>query len=309
LTTVRIDTPDTAGRHTFDGTAGQKVFVDVPVTTLPNDCGALKLLAPGGRQLASGCVINGDGHIDGTVLPDTGQYTVVVDPTRPTVTGEARLRIVQATDQQGTLEAGGPVVTATIGQPGAVSRFTFSGTAGQKVYVGVPSSNLPNECGLLDLLGPDGRQLSSGCVINGRGEIDRTVLPATGTYTVVVDPGDRKVGSSLVRLVSAEDQVSAATLGGPEVVATVGQPGAWALVTFTATAGQQVFVDVAGSTLPNQCGVLDLLDPAGRQIASGCIINGRGDIAGRVLPVTGTYTVVVDPADSATGFARVRVRL
>jgi hypothetical protein len=41
--TVRIAKPGDAARVEFDGTAGQKVFVDVPSPSLPDQCGLLYL--------------------------------------------------------------------------------------------------------------------------------------------------------------------------------------------------------------------------------------------------------------------------
>ena len=44
-----------------------------------------------------------------------------------------------------TASVDGPPVSAAIGQPGAIATFTFAGSAGQAVYVTIPSSSLPDE--------------------------------------------------------------------------------------------------------------------------------------------------------------------
>jgi hypothetical protein len=105
-----------------------------------------------------------------------------------------------AEDQVGAITVNGPEVTATIAQPGAEARFTFTGTAGQKVSVEAPASTLASQCSPLRLLGPDGKQIASGCVINGKGDIGSTTLPTTGQYTLVVDPGDRNTGQTRLAL-------------------------------------------------------------------------------------------------------------
>jgi hypothetical protein len=167
-------------------------------STLPNDCGVLELRDAEGRELVSGCIINGTGNIDGTVLPSSGRYTVAVDP-RDELTGEATLRVFSTPDQVRPITVGGEA-TATVAAPGAVARLEFAGTEGQTVSVDVVSTNLANDCGVLELLAPGGRVVTSGCIINGDGDIAPTVLPATGVYSILVDPRDNITGEARVRL-------------------------------------------------------------------------------------------------------------
>lgn len=55
---------------------------------------SLQLRDAGGATLSSGCVINGAGGIEPTVLPDTGTYTIVVDPSG-SATGSVTLALRQ----------------------------------------------------------------------------------------------------------------------------------------------------------------------------------------------------------------------
>jgi len=131
------------------------------------------------------------------LLPASGTYTVQFDPA-VNHTGVAHLRVIVAHDQQGTITIGGPEVVATIGQAGAVSRFTFTGTAGQRVKVDATGATLPDECGIVSIVDVNGHGLASGCVINGKGGIETTngfALPSSGQYILVVDPGVRHTGS------------------------------------------------------------------------------------------------------------------
>jgi hypothetical protein len=194
-----IATAGAGARFTFAGTAGQKVYLAVPASTLPDDCGALTLHGPDEALIGSGCIINGTGSIDGTTLPTTGTYSIALDP-RNGVTGDVHLRLTSATDQHGTITVDGDVVSGTIGQSGATATFTFAGTAGQKVFLDIPSTTLPGDCGALTLRSADNAVVSSGCVINGSGSMDGTVLPTTGTYSIVVDPGSDAKGDFQLRL-------------------------------------------------------------------------------------------------------------
>jgi hypothetical protein len=294
------------GRLTFPGRKGDAVFVDVTAPGLPDRCSPYRLLGPDGTEVANGCNINGAGHIDRAEFTVDGTYAVTVDAGAGS--GRALVRVYAARDTGGTLVPNGPVVTATVAQPGALARYRFTGSAGQRVYLEVPESSLPDQCSPLELRGPDGRTLNSGCVINGVGEVDGTVLPADGSYTVLVDPKDRTTGSVALRLVASRDRTGDIDVDGPPVVAAVDQPGAVTGYRFTAAAGTSVTVVATGATLPDQCSPLELRDPDGRELNSGCVINGAGGIDRTVLPATGTYTVVVDPSGAATGEVTLALR-
>jgi hypothetical protein len=90
-------------------------------------------------------------------------------------------------------------------------------------------------------------------------------------------------------------------VNGPPVVATIDPPGTLARYQFTAAAGATVTVEATDSTLPSQCSPLTITDPAGEFVRSGCLISGEGDIREVTLPTAGTYSLIVDPSDAATG--------
>jgi hypothetical protein len=127
-------------------------------------------------------------------LATAGAYTVVLDPAG-TATGQVHLRLIDVHDQKGTIAVGGPAVTATIGQPGAVASFTFTGTAGQKVSVVATGSTLPDQCGVIQLRDAAKAVLESGCLITNKGGIATATLPASAVYTVSVDPAALATGA------------------------------------------------------------------------------------------------------------------
>ncbi|HEX6684913.1 MAG TPA: VWD domain-containing protein [Candidatus Limnocylindrales bacterium] len=305
-----VVTPGTVVSTEFKGAKGEKVFLDVPVSTLPDQCGVISLRAPGGRQLGSGCVVKGRGFVDTVTLPEDATYTIVVDPAGD-ATGKARISKVTVTDHEQAIQVDGPEVVARIDKPGAVSRLTFQGNAGEKVFVSIPGVTLPDQCGGFDLRKPDGGQLGTGCGVAGRGYIDTAVLPATGTYTIVVDPSERRTGLARVRLIRPVDQAATLTVGGPAVPVRLPKMGSTATFSFEAVAGLRVNVEVSAATLPDQCSVVSLQGPDGGTVAGGgCVINGKGELRrdGVVLPANGTYKVVIDPSTTGTGIALIRLR-
>ena len=293
-----------AAAVTFAGTAGQRAFIRVE-STLPDQCGVLSLKGPQGTTLGTGCLAAGRGWIDPAPLPTTGAYTVVVDPAGDAA-GTATVTVFATVDQTAAVVPDGPEVNLTVAAPGAVARATFAATAGDKVFVDVTSSTVPNQCGVPTLAGTDGATLAIGCVNAGKGSVDGVILPKTGVYAIVVNPTDEGTGDVRLRVIMVHDQDGAITIGGPEVTATVAQPGGVARLMFAGTAGQKVFVDVTGYTVPGQCGVPSLLGPDGGTVALGCVIGGTGFIDGIVLPRTGQYAVAVNPAGYGTGEVRMR---
>ncbi|WP_328653685.1 VWD domain-containing protein [Micromonospora sp. NBC_00330] len=289
------------------GRAGQKIFVEVPAATVPDRCGVLLLLDPQGRQLATGCVISGIGFIDTTTLTATGDHQVVLDPWDADL-GRATVRVVAVTDEEKTLTLDGPAVRATLAQPGAVSRLSFDGRAGQKVFLQVTDATLPDRCNLLRLRDPAGEQVTSGCVIGGQGHVDGFVLPATGRYVLEVDGTSTDTGSANVRLRDATDEQRETVADGRANALSVSRPGAVSRLRFPADSGKRLTVEVSAASLPDRCGILLLNSPAGDAVGSGCVIGGTGRFETGPLPKSGTYTLVLDPWADDTGSATVIIR-
>ncbi|MGC4890640.1 VWD domain-containing protein [Micromonospora sp. DT227] len=292
---------------TFAGRAGDAVFVDATAPGIDDRCSPYLLVDPGGREIASGCNINGAGYVDRVDLPTTGTYAIRVAAV-PGDAGRAAVRVYLARDSGGTLQPNGPAVTATVEQPGARAQYRFTGRKGERVFVEVPESTLPDQCSPLELRDAEGQLLRSGCVINGIGEVDGTLLPADGTYTVLVDPVERGTGTATLRVVTGRDRDATIMVGGPPVVAGIDRPGAVTGYRFTAAAGTSVTVTATAATLPDQCGTLVLSAPDGSTLATGCVINGAGGIDSTTLPAAGEYTLSVDPSGAATGEVTLAVR-
>lgn len=304
-----VKTPGETPSVTFDAAANEKIFVDVPISTLPSQCGVLDLIGPGGDVVSSGCIISGAGEIDGIVLPTAGKYTIKLAPSND-ATGSATVRLLRITDQNSAITPDGPGVTATINKPGVVSYHAFNAQAGQRVYVDITRSTLASQCGNVHILKPNGSELTSGCIINGKGEINTVVLPESGQYKISLNPGGTATGTAQLRLVLPTAETKPITMDGPTLETNLSKPGSIAQFTFDGNAGQRIFVDVPSSELPSQCGILDLKGPDGAVVASGCIINRQGNLTadGFVLRTTGRHTITLDPSENAMGKTSIRLR-
>ena len=79
-------------------------------------------------------------------------------------------------------------------------------------------------------------------------------------------------------------------------------PGQNARLTFDGAAGQAVTVTVSGMTI--QSGTVSILRPGGATVVIKFLFAPGGTVTA-TLPVTGTYTILVDPFNAATGAANV----
>jgi len=167
----------------------------------------------------------------------------------------------------------------------------------------------PNGCSYhtLKILSTDGTALSSTDFCTG--SIGVVTLPVTGTYTVLVDPYTTNTGNVTLTLYDVVDVTGPITPGGAAVALSLPTPGQVARLTFSGTANQKVSVVPSGfSMTPNGCSyhTLAILKPDGTTLSSSDFCTGS--IAGpAVLPVTGTYTVLVNPYYTSTGTGTVRL--
>ena len=88
------------------------------------------------------------------------------------------------------------------------------------------------------------------------------------------------------------------TIGGSTLTATLSPAGSNGLLVFDGTAGQQVSLGIGQGIVQGGVGINH---PTGASVAGVGIDYLGGDIHIAALPVTGTYTIVVDPSGSYTG--------
>lgn len=185
--------------------------------------------------------------------------------------------------------------------PGDTGKVTFTAKKDEKVFVDIFSSTFPSTCGTMLLLDSEDKTLESGCIINGKGYLETTILPADGTYSLQLKATDTATGEAQVRLYRVIDQTGTVTPDGDSVTANITKPGMQARFTFNATVGQRLFVNTSNVALSSQCSPLALISPSGQVAGSGCIINNKGNIDTTVATESGQYTLLVNPIDITTG--------
>ncbi len=191
----------------------------------------------------------------------------------------------------------------TLGTPTAVSVTTpqkvavrsFDGTQGGRVFMefSSPSGNQA----WLSLVDPFGRVMGKDLMTTGF--LEPRTLPVSGTYEVVVDPIDTQTGNFTFTAFDVPADLSGTITpdGGP-VVANITAKGQNAGYTFTGTANQRVSLRFNGSGWTGLYWVR-ILRPEGIELTSTLSVFGWQDPV--TLPVSGIYTVVIDPIAGATG--------
>lgn len=332
--TVKIATPNKNGAMTFQGTAGQRInlgFSSVSLTqfqvSVYGPDGSLIARQPtavknyyatmGTRPLSSqtqvqtsatayqftadsGATISSSemngSSVDLVELPATGTYTIFFDPLS-TYTGSFTITV--SNELEGTIVPQGSAVPVAIGRAGQNARYTFSGNSGQAISLQL--SDVTIRSGYVSILKPDGSPLGQPTSFAHAGAVvDAQVLPASGTYVVLIDPELSYTGTVKLALYNAPDLLGNIMIDQMTVTPTLTVPGQRALYTFNASAGQWVNLGLTGVSIASS--TISLLKPDGSKVASTTIGSSGGSLdPAMALPETGAYTIVVDPVGNNTG--------
>ena len=301
---VTTTVPGQNARVTFAGGAGQRVSVKVSGMTL--SAAYVSVLNPGGSTLAPPIYVGtSGGFVDTRSLPSAGTYTVVVDP-QAMATGSATVTVYGVPpDPAATGSPGGPSLSVTTTVPGQNAKVTFTGTAGRRLSVRLTSVTMSSA--RVSIVNPDGSTLGATAYVGTAGGfLDAQALPASGTYSILVDPQGTATGSMTLTLYDVPADASAtAVIGGPAVTVATTVPGQNAGVSFGGTSGQTVTVSVSGVTAALT--TVSVLRPDGSTLAAPSYMTSSGKTISILLPGAGTYVLVLNPYAAYVGSFTVRV--
>ncbi|MFE9776386.1 RHS repeat-associated core domain-containing protein [Streptomyces sp. NPDC005931] len=198
--TGTISRPGQQLEYTLTAPAGEGASVLFTGTTLTGTT-SVKVLSPGSALPDSlGNLTTSTTDVDVRAPLTAGTHRILVQPSKP-VTGSTTATAVVDVDA-GALTVGGGNRTASINTPGQNAHFTFTGTSGQKLTLGLGVP--PPAAWGLSVYGPNGKWL-----VNDRSMTASTTsytlpaLPATGTYTLTVAPTSMKTGTYSLGLSAA----------------------------------------------------------------------------------------------------------
>jgi len=193
----------------------------------------------------------------------------------------------------------GSSTTFTIPAANQIGLFVFDRAAGQRFSLTISDQRIDRLH--IRVLRPDGVVIyESGAVYPFSPYFtEAKVAPATGTYTLVIDPDEAFIGSATVALTDVPRDVSGQIVpGGAPVSFTVTTAGQNARISFVANAGQRIALTTTGTTIPYSGVTIQAAD--GSQVVYGPM--GNNNVIGPVyLPLAGVYDIFVDPFDAYTG--------
>jgi|GEM_PF-1424698 len=314
--TETIGTANGIGLVVFDGTASHRLSVQVSGVTIGTSscCSAyVSISNPDGSTLAARTLVGtGGGFLDAVQLPMSGTGTIAILPQNG-ATGSLTLQLNDVpADAAASITPGGAAVTISTSTAGQNAQLGFAGNTGQRVSVQLTNVTIGSStcCStFVSIRKPDGSTLVSPMFVGTSGGfVDTATLPVTGSYTVFLDPQSSATGSATLTLFDVPaDAAASISPGGAAASVTTTVPGQNAQVTFGATAGQRVSLQVTNVTIGTSacCSTfVSIANPDGSTLAARTFVGTSGGFLDVVTaPVAGTYTIALDPQGTASGSA------
>jgi YD repeat-containing protein len=322
-TTVSINNPGQNALFQFQASAGDKVIIRTLDNTSSGSVSLKHLNSLGYEQPIIGSssylsAVEPAIHADGTTLTYTGTYDLEINPTGLN-TGPVTVEIWKVppdqtlgiTLNQSKLLNFPTIETAQCGNTfceisvrGRNYWLEFNGTAGQRLSLHVTNNTVGST--YISMNKPDGTYLMGRTNFTGSSYfVEPAILPVNGTYKIFVDPSGTNTGQMTLTLYDAPDITGAITVGGPAVTVTPNVPGQSTALTFSGAAGQQVTVRITGNTLSTI--YVTLRKPDGTDMTTVGSSGSSFNLSTQTLPVTGTYTVYVDPTAATMGSANINI--
>ncbi|MEG5045908.1 putative Ig domain-containing protein [Microcoleus sp. B4-C1] len=279
--------------HTFTANAGTRIYFDSQ--DLDNDPVDVRLFNPQGSQIFHINASNDWGHYQ---LQQTGTYTVRVQGSSPTSTGDYRYRILELPsvtpdprDNENSIQMG--VTVSKTQDPGRTAEvYSFTGKAGQTIFYDgmIPSGGAESVNARLVSPSGDTIFLNDGWWRpSSTGDAGPYTLSESGTYNLLLTGEQDSPADYRFRVLDFADAQDLEL--NKRVSATLAPGNPVHLYKFTGTAGQRVFFDsISGS------GANWVLYQPGHQGNQPRIVGNQNNIGTdfeALLPVDGQYVLAV----------------
>jgi RHS repeat-associated protein len=262
--------------YTFEGTVGQRVFVDSLLTT---NTGIIPTLySPSGKTISWSQRFNQDAR-DLIVFEETGTYSLKVDIVGDGI-GKYGFRILDIAEAE-ELTFNRPV-TGGFGDSGFESRlYSFTGEQGDRIYFdGIGTENN----GTYSLYQVNGELLFSSRDITYDEDF---VLPATGDYLLAI-AGKGGSSNTFTMEVVKPDLLKTSIPLGDTVSGEISVAGQRDTYVFDGRVGQQIFLDALGASSGL---AMQLISPTGRIVSSN---QSHQDWGPLTLTENGAYQLVLN---------------
>jgi hypothetical protein len=233
------------GRFAFSGNQGDLLSIGVP---------SFQNSPPGGDMAVQVLRANGDwfwlDYLGGPwsfqlpQLPASENYTMRF---MPSGTHGSTFTVLLSSPLTGTLTVDGAPTQYQTARPGQSGRYSFAGTAGQGLTLRATAGATFPIGVQVYAYAPDGTQVGGGSLLSnsdlkwGLGSGSLQLLPATGTYTVVVTPGATDTGTVSLTLLSEATGTLVVGAAPQQIQLSTGQNGRY---TFSGNQGDLLSIGV-----------------------------------------------------------------
>jgi hypothetical protein len=319
---LEIEVPGQTRRFGFFAEPGQSLGVGLSQLTY-NQASAsgtnAQLLGPDGKAYTSNSYTGagascfttpGQCGLNLPIVKQTGIYTVVITP--PSIDATLSVKAILSSNTQGYLQADTPYGLALnrIGQDGWL---TFDGVKDQSIGVGISgyTANPSNATAAFYVFKPDGTLLKNVTTNGSSAYIEMSPLPATGAYTVWINPSSG--GQATMTLL-----LDAGTLlqadGSSKTTQSADLGGALRFV-FDAEIGQSLGIGISNLTYsPTSASgtSVQFLGPDGKSYTSNSytgssvtcnVTQKQCDLNLPIVKQTGRHTILLTPPSGITATA------
>ena len=285
-----INTLGESHDYTFQGTAGDRIFIRVRGTSNGVD-GCIELFDPSGASIAADCDDGGYVTIDGYELTSTGTYTIHAKDHDDNDTGFYGLSLQIVNNPAFTTSIDCQIdMVGELTHQAEIDAFSYNANAGDVLII-----RMRGEAGNIEsrirLYNPSGNILAEGTSTSGTTRINTFNIPTDGIYTILAydgngnDIGNYGFSFQVVKPTACAESIECGSFSAN--INSIAEMHAYA---FDANAGDLIHINMRGGN-----GVeaeLELYNEAGLEIANDNPNGGTARIENFSIPTTGTYFVM-----------------
>ena len=289
-------TPGQNASYTFNGTAGWNLSLQLSNVSTP----ILNVIVknPDGTTLMPALGVVGSKWIEPLDLPQTGTYTIKIDPQSFAKGSQTLTAWTFHGDQTANTSADGSTHTFNLATPGQNGSLYVSASNGDRLSF--TFTGVANSPGKMWIKNPDGTVLVPSQALTGSGiMVEPVVVDQTGTYHIFLNPDTFNTGSVTVRAYTVPpDMVHDVSVDGTPDSMVFSIPGQNGKIRFSGNAGQEVSINLGSSVADTD---YQILKPNGNELDSGSFDASGDFIEPFTLPVDGLYKLVLDPQSFSVG--------
>ncbi len=284
----------TQSKSLFDYQLGEstRTFTDLNIPTADVTVSSLPAPAVASARTICGALgVETEPLLDDCILDVGATGDPALAAASAAVAASGTVGTSSATTTNGGVLVLGQPVSGTLRSTSQRNDYTFTASAGDVVFLKASSTCVD---GLYwALLRPDGTRQDFNLTCR---DVGRQMLATSGTWTVRVYSDGTAVGAYAFTVLSVPPLTTQAISVGQPVTGSVDQIGAWHDYTFSASAGEVVYLKAQGTCVALLYWELYRPDGIRQDFANSC-----GDMGRQVLPISGTWTVRIYSDTTATG--------